>query len=166
MRDYPSFNAIIHPVSKKSKITYLINHTLKVPDPFKPQFYTKFRFKVPYPRSADDPPCILVGIYNSHQSVLLRFEKVSDLLGLFNIDGHIQDSLNKALDIATLIHTVHLTKDREKMEYISRYLSPLVDIKNNASVNRITDINRLTEGSEVFSEKGENRGKEDPDRGK
>lgn len=70
---------------KRPKISYFMNHTWKIYDGKQPNYYTKLSIKIPCPKSAEDPPIILVTLHNAKRSFFMTFAGIEDLEHIFNL---------------------------------------------------------------------------------
>jgi len=72
---------------KKPGLSYLLNHTWRIPDGKNPNCYTKLSIKIPCPKSAQDYPVIIATLHNSKRSFFLTFTRVEDLERVFNLQN-------------------------------------------------------------------------------
>lgn len=103
---------------RRRRLDYLMNHTFRVSDPFEAMFYTRFSFRVPLPRNAQDKPCILVGINNAVKGLFLRFADVDSLLAVFSLPQDYAEELQKALDNAHRARAIREALDKEVLKQL------------------------------------------------
>ena len=108
--------------NRRSRLTYLINHTWRIQDPYT-EFYHKITIGVPTPRSADDKPAILVKLHNAHRSLLMRFSNVEDLCRVFalanNFRAELEDALINATQMWIIRREVQKEADKEILSFKS-----------------------------------------------
>jgi len=72
---------------KRSRLSYFLNHTWKIPEGKDSRYYTKLSIKIPCPKSAEDEPIVLLTLHNPKRSYFMTFTSVQDLEFVFNLQN-------------------------------------------------------------------------------
>jgi hypothetical protein len=82
---------------RKAQMPKLWSYAKKLPDPYRPKYYTKIELFVPQPTFFSPFPCILVSIRNTKFKVFFRVLELADLDGIFAIPLEEQQKASEAL---------------------------------------------------------------------
>ena len=104
---------------RKSAMPKLWSFTKKLPDPYRPKYYTKIELFVPQPNFFSPFPCILVSIRTIKYKAFFRLLDLSDLDQVFVIPEDqrqkchqaLQDAKREALTIEQRIKDILATKN-------------------------------------------------------
>lgn len=104
---------------RRSAMPKLWSYTKKLPDPYRPKYYTNIKLFVPQPNFFSPFPCILVSISNAKFKCFFRVLDLADLDEVFVVPQEerqkcseaLQDAKREALTIEQRIKDILATKN-------------------------------------------------------
>jgi len=108
---------------RKVAMAKLWSYTRKLPDPYRPKYYTKIELFVPQPNFFSPFPCILVSIRNTRFKTFFRILELADLEMVFNIPPEERQKCHQALQDA-----------KREAETIEQRIKDIITTKNLAGL--------------------------------
>ena len=108
---------------RKVAMPKLWSHTKKLPDPYRPKYYTRIELFVPQPNFFSPLPCILVSIRNTKFRTFFRVLDLADLEMVFTIPEEEREKCHQALCVA-----------KREADTIERRIKDILATKNLAGL--------------------------------